>query len=226
MGENLIRRPRESLCVNAEKVYDWVIEEGTGSTTLLASRLPVAIPADATNVQVKCILTDENGIPLPINTQIDVTEVAPREDRQFDLDGTIVTLQRVLFTKKIYIVLEISGVDSATGSQFFITSDPFPPFNFTETEYLCAPPGTTLIVRISDFSCQTVVNRTETDAISGFGVSIFICQSIQVVAPVTIELSANFCVPRETLSEHCGNPRIPPQCPIIFPGRSPVSCDE
>ncbi len=209
---------QENLCINTDKVYDWIIEEGFGSTTLLASNLPVALPAGATNVQVNCILTDATGTPLPINTELDVTEVAPREDRQFVVDGTPVTLQRVTFRKTVYIVLEVTGVDPATGSQFLITSNPFPPFNFLETAFLCAPEGTSLVVRISDFSCQTVINRNDAGDITSFGVSITVCQSIQTIAPVTIEVAAEFCTPREQITEACTNPTIPPQCPTVFPG--------
>lgn len=218
MKKNKVLQAPETMCINTNKVYDWVLEEGTGSTTLLAANLPTALPAGATNVQVNCILTDSTGAPLPINSEIDVTESAPREDRQFLVDGALVTLQRVTFTKTVYIVLEISGVDPATGSQFLITSNPFPPFNFIEEAYLCAPAGTSLIVRVSDFSCNTIINRNAAGDITSFNVNITICQSIQTVAPVTIEITADFCMPREQITEQCTNPTIPPQCPVVFPG--------
>lgn len=208
---------RENLCVNAEKVYDWVIQESTGSTTVPLSRLPIPLPADATNVAATCILTDSTGVPLPVNTEVNVTEAAPREDRQFNVNGALVTLQRVTFSKILYVVLEITGVDPATGSQFLITTAPSP-FHFIESEFLCAPEGTSLVIRISNFACLTIINRNETGAITGFGLEIFVCQSIQTIAPVTIELNAGFCSPRDLLIEHCANPIIPPQCPRVFPG--------
>ncbi len=212
-----ICKVQETLCINVEKVYDWILEEAAGSTTIPIARLPIPLPAGATNVEVDCTLTSADGTPLPINAKLDVTEVSPRKERQFEVNGTLVTLQRVTFTKTLYVVLEISGVDPTTGEQFLITSNPAP-FTFIETAFLCAPPGTSLVVRISDFACLTVINRDETEAITGFGLSISICQSIQIVSPATIELSADFCAPREILSEKCATPTIPAQCPAVFPG--------
>ncbi len=168
---------QEALCINAEKVYDWIIEESTGSTGIPVASLPVPLPAGATNVQTSCFLSDVNGVPLPLNTQIDVTETTPREDRQFQVNGVTVTLQRVTYTKTLYAVIRITGVDPETGTPFQITSDPAT-FRFIETAFLCAPPGTSLVVRISDFGCLAVVMRDGTDAITGFGLTIFVCQSI------------------------------------------------
>lgn len=208
---------QENLCVNVEKVYDWIIEESTGSTTVPVATMPLALPVDSTDVVADCILTDATGAPFPINSEVSVTEVAPREDRQFEIDGALVTLQRVTFSKVLYVVLKVSGVDPETGTPFIITSLPRP-FNFVESEFLCAPAGTSLIVRISNFTCLTTINRNETGAITGFGLRIFVCQSIKTFAPATIRLSADFCNPRELLTEQCANPIMPPQCPTIFPG--------
>jgi hypothetical protein len=206
------------MCINAEKVYDWVVQGSTGSTTVPVASLPVALPAGATNVVVNCTLTDSTGIPLPINTAVNAPEVAPREDRQFRVDGVIITLQQVTFTKVLYVVLEVSGVNPATGTQFLITSAPIP-FTFMETEFLCAPAGTSLLVRISNFSCLPIINRDTDGAITGFGLQILVCQSIQIMAPVTIELNAAFCSPRSLLAEQCANPVMPAQCPGLFPAR-------
>lgn len=216
MSSEPISINQESLCVNINKVYDWVIEESSGSTTIAVDDLPIEIPADATNVVARCILTDSEGTPLPPNTEIEVTEVAPREDRQFDVNGIIVTLKRVIFSKVVYVVLEVSGVDPETGTLFQITSDPVP-FTFLETENLCAPAGTNLVVRISNFTCLSVINRNIDGEITRFGIDISVCQSIQAVAPATIEFTANFCSPRDQLTDQCANPIMPPQCPAIFP---------
>ncbi len=207
-----------TLCINTDRVYDWVIEEAESSTTIPAIGMPLTIPLEATNVKATCILTDAAGVPLPINTELNVTETAPRENHQFTVDNTVVTLQRVIFTKVIYVVLEVTGVDSTTGTQFLIQSNPIQ-LNFMETIFLCAPPGTTLLVRVSNFSCLTVINRDGTGAIIDFQLNINICQSIQMVAPVTVEVRADMCSPRKILTEHCGNVSIPPRCPSVFPRR-------
>ncbi|NMA96263.1 MAG: hypothetical protein GX974_09520 [Clostridiales bacterium] len=208
---------QEALCINTEKVYDWILGESTGSTTILAESLPVQLPADAIDVAVECKLTDAEGTPIPMNAKLSVTEVGPRQDRQFEIDDNLITLQRVIFRKTLFCTIVVTGVDSATGTPFSITSNPVS-LNFIETAYLCAPTGTMLSVRLTDFNSLTTINRNETGSIIDFGVQVFVCQSIQTVAPVTAQMTAGFCMPREPLTEQCGNVAIPPQCPIIFPG--------
>ncbi len=217
MEGKCINKLQANLCINTEKVYDWIIEESTLSTTVPVGSLPITLPADATDIKVDCILTDENGTPLPLNSLVEVTETGPREDQVFTIRNQNVTLQRVTFTKILYLILRVSGVDPATGNQFLITTDPAS-FTFVESAFLCAPVGTSLMVRITDFACQAIVNRNQADEVTGFGINAFICQGIQVVAPVTIELNANYCTPREALTEQCAGPSRPAQCPIVFPG--------
>src|SRR5699024_4265445 len=208
---------QDTLCINTEKIYDWIVGDSTGSTTIDVDDLPIALPADATNVEANCTLTDEDGDPIPINTQIDIVEVTPREERQIDVDGELVTLERVRFRKTLYATLEVSGVDPATGTQFLITSDPVS-FNFVETAFLCAPEGTAIVVSISDFSCLGVINRDVDDVIIDFDLEIFVCQSIQAIAPVAVEVAADLCMPREELIDRCAGPVRPPQCDMVFPG--------
>lgn len=129
---------QELLCVNAEKVYDWILGESTGSTSIPVAALPIPISAGSINLEVNGILTDVNGTPIQDNVAIDIEEVTPRQDRQFEVNGELVTLQRVVFRKAHYVVLEISGVDPDTGTPFMITSNPTP-FNFIETAFLLAP---------------------------------------------------------------------------------------
>lgn len=206
----------QTFNINTERIYDWIVGDSTGSVNILIGDLPIALPVNATNIEANCILTDEDGDPIPVNTVIDIEEVLPREDRQVDREGEIITLQRVRFRKTLYAVLEVSGVDSDTGNLFLITSDPIP-FNFVETAFLCAPEGTTISVRISDFSCLAAINRDDTGAITDFDIEIFVCQSIQSIAPIALNVPANLSTPREELVEQCGAPISPPQCNTVFP---------
>lgn len=218
MEEKTLHNGPRALCVNIEKVYDWIVEQATGSTTVPLGAFTPAIPAGATNVTVSCFLSDSNGVPVPTNSQLSVVETAPRQDREFEVRGRQVTLQTVSYTKTVYAVVEVSGVDPATGNHFIISSTPRP-FTFLETAYLCAPAGTSLVVRVSDFDCLTVIQRNADGDIIGFALSIFLCQSIQTVAPLTVELCAETCRPRRPLTETCGRPDAPPGCPGIFPER-------
>ena len=47
-----------------------------------------------------------------------------------------------------------------------------------------------------------------------------ICQSVQMEAKVKIELTADFCQPRQDLPFVCPPLAFPPQCPTIFPNQA------
>lgn len=222
MQSQSLQGAQELLCFNAEKVYDWVILQTTVNQNILAADLGV-LPIDpcdpaVSNLSTRCYLVDPlTGNPLPPNAEIDVVETADRQDRIFVIDGDQVTLQRVSFEKIISVVIEFSGFDGTT--PFVEISDPIE-ITIPESVFLCAPEGTRLVVRLSDVGCSASVNCTA-GALVSVDLTLDICQSVQTVADVTLELVADFCEPRDNLiTEECPNPVIPPQCPIVFPGGS------
>lgn len=208
----------ELLCVNTDKVYDWVISQTNINPTFTAAEigaLPVD-PCDAavSNLTTECFITDAAGVPLTLNSIIPITETADREDRNFVIDGTEVVLQNVSLQKTLYLVIEFSGLNGTT--PFIERSMPIP-IEIPESIFLCAPEGTDLVVRLSSVECGVAINCTGT-ALTSVDVSLNLCQSIQSIANVTVELAADFCVPRDILTEQCPAPIIPPQCPVLFPG--------
>lgn len=216
--------PTELLCFNAEKVYDWVILQETVNQNVLVADLGV-LPIDpcnpaVSNLSTRCYLIDPlTGNPLPQNAEIEVDEDDDRQDRDFIIDGNQVTLQRVSFVKNLSLVVEFSGFEGTT--PFLEISDPIE-IEIPESVFLCAPEGTRLVVRISDVICNVSVNCV-IGALESVDVSLNICQSVQSVADVTLELEASFCEPRDLLvTDECPSPVIPPQCPIVFPGIAPV----
>src|SRR5690625_4730812 len=97
----------ELLCINTDKVYDWVILQSNVNTNVTAADLQVTIDpcgAAISNLTTECFLTDVNGNRLGPNSEIDITETRNREDRGFVIDGTEVILQNVAFQKTIYLV--------------------------------------------------------------------------------------------------------------------------
>lgn len=219
MQSQNLQGAQELLCINAEKVYDWVILQNTVNQTVAAGALglpPGFNPCDptVTNLTTRCFLVDENGDPLPVNAEIPVEEIGEREDRTFVIDGALVTLQRVTFVKPLCIRVEISGV--AGTSPFVGLSDPIS-IDVPESIFLCAPEGTRLVVRLTDVECNVRVNCTGTE-FDSIDIALSLCQSIQTVADVTLEIEADFCEPRDILVEQCPAPVIPPQCPVLFPG--------
>ncbi|MEN2768092.1 hypothetical protein [Ornithinibacillus xuwenensis] len=219
MQEQPLQGAQELLCMNAEKVYDWVILQEDLNQTILPAAIGT-LPFDPcgptiSGLTARCYLVDPTtGNPLPPNAEIPVTEVGEREDRQFVVNGALVTLQRVSFIKTLNVVIEFSGFNATT--PFVITSDEIV-VEIPESVYLCAPEGTRLIVRVSDVDCNVSVNCVA-GALESVDLFLNVCQSVQSVADVTLELVADFCQPRDILVEQCPTPSIPPQCPAVFPG--------
>ncbi|SET76973.1 hypothetical protein SAMN05216389_12636 [Oceanobacillus limi] len=219
MQEKPLQGAQELLCMNAEKVYDWVILQQELNQTATAAALGV-LPIDPCDPTVSgltttCYLVDPvTGNQLPPNAEIPVTEVGEREDREFVVNGSLVTLQRVSFIKTLNVVVEFSGIAGTT--PFVVTSDAIE-VEIPESVYLCAPDGTRLIVRVSDVDCSVNVNCVG-GALESVDIFLNVCQSVQSVADVTLELVADFCQPRDILVEQCPTPTIPPQCPVVFPG--------
>ncbi|RLQ97130.1 BMQ_0737 family morphogenetic spore coat protein [Falsibacillus albus] len=219
-----LRGAQELLCINAEKVYDWVILQSSDSTTVTATGLglPSGFNPCASGIldlEVACMLTDASGNPVSLSNGVTFEEIGERTSQQFVVDGALVTLQDVSWVKSLYVTLEFTGVSGVT--PFVVSSTPIL-FEIPESAFLCAPDGTDLLIRLTDFSCRTRVNCTGTTLVS-VDVFINLCQSVQTFANVTIELEAEFCQPRDIINEQCPSPMIPPQCPVIFPANGPAA---
>ncbi|SDK49596.1 hypothetical protein [Sediminibacillus albus] len=223
MESQSLQGAQELLCINTEKVYDWVILQANVSQNVLAAALG-ALPIDpcgptVSNLTTTCFLVDpDTGEELPPNAEITIDELGEREDRTFVIDGSLVTLQRVTFTKTLSVVIEFSGLTGTT--PFVETTEPIT-IEIPESLFLCAPEGTRIAVRLSDLDCSVNVNCVAA-ALTSVDIVLNICQSVQSLADVTIELVADFCQPRDVLVEQCPTPTIPPQCPVLFPG----NCDD
>ncbi|HLR71999.1 MAG TPA: hypothetical protein VK085_11310 [Pseudogracilibacillus sp.] len=218
MGKHPEQIGPEILCINTDKVYDWVVLQANINNTISAAdigALPVD-PCDAavTNVTTDCYLVDAAGNPLPPNQEIAVVETSNRQDRTFLVDGEHVLLQKVSFQSTVNVVVEIRGLNGTT--PFVEQTRPIP-VEIPESIFLCAPEGTDLVVRLSDIECNVVLNCDGT-TLGSVGISLNLCQSVQTVTNVTVELPADFCEPREAFTEHCSTPVIPAQCPVVFPG--------
>lgn len=209
------RPTQELLCINAEKVYDWVILQNTVRQLVSAKELDIDHELDdVKHLTTRFILTDEHGKPLGPNAEVKVKENEKREEKTFVIDGALVTLEKVSFVKVFFIVIEFRGVKDH--SPFVLRSCPIR-FEAHESLFLCAPEGTRLVVRLTDLDGSAKLNFFD-DHLKSVDVTLTTCQSIQAVADVTIEVKADFCHPREILTEQCSTPVIPPQCPVIFPG--------
>ena len=197
---------RELLCINTEKVYDWVLNEATFDVTFRDIMLPEdgeeGLNCDDFDIEdVTCEVT-----PLGF-------DVLSRHNREFVFGRKEVTLQLVKIRKKFKVTFNFptaSGTKSVSREK-----------SRTEHVILCAPDDTDIKVKVTDVDCMIVDFDCDTDYDTFDAVvNVRICQSIQSVFKVTLELEAEFCHPRDILpipGTACPTPTIPPQCPVLFP---------
>ncbi|MGV2620901.1 UNVERIFIED_CONTAM: right-handed parallel beta-helix repeat-containing protein [Halobacillus marinus] len=145
-----------------------------------------------------CMVTDLNYVEIP--------QPGGREERVFTLpDGTQLVLQRVniRITGTVTVLLETGTTDSTD-------------FTICESYYLCAPTGTDIEVRAAEAGCRICTVSTSEEG-TEVTITIDLCQDVQSVASVVVDLEAGFCNPRQQEVERtCLPPVRPRQCPAVF----------
>ncbi len=239
---------QETLCIKVPKVYDWVTRQadffrsfngtnGLGELNFECNGVTglAADPCEllngngngnnngiiCNNLNVECIITDSFGNPVnpeepgAILCQ-ELTDPRNRESFEFTIPNGVtpdtVTLQKVKVLKKGFFVIQVSngnGVVCTSDVQSFATVEKF---------FLCAPPGTFLQCEITDFQCDATLCCNPDGTFNQVDVHINMCQNIQMEATVKLEITADFCQPRQELPFECPPLQVPPQCPEVFPG--------
>ncbi|MFC4388004.1 hypothetical protein ACFOZ1_09310 [Gracilibacillus marinus] len=156
---------------------------------------------------VSCHITDEYGNPInPLShhsTLCEEISSEKREDVTFTIEnGTQITLQNVTLRKSGYVVVQVSnGIDTCV-------SEPIP-FCKIEHVLLCAPKGTDILCTITGFSCDATIHcmNGQFDSVD---IALNFCQDIKAIYPITIQLTADFCQPRETFIPNACTYPIPP----------------
>ncbi|WLR51621.1 DUF3992 domain-containing protein [Bacillus tianshenii] len=168
---------------------------------------------------VKCILTDKDGNPVnPLDEgAVICEEVSDPEDRE-EVNITLpnqktATLQKVEVLIRGFIVIETSTKNGKKKKTCPI------PFHSLETFILCAPKGTSVECEITKFTCKALLIPIHSDkaGCKEIIISITLCQSIQTIAQVKVELEGMVCKPREEiLASFCPSKQFPEDCPIVF----------
>ncbi|MDE5412686.1 hypothetical protein [Alkalihalobacterium chitinilyticum] len=226
---------QETLCIKVPKVYDWVTrqvdvplqaftgEKGLKQLNFNGKYLDPCAELDGMGaLSINCIVTDSAGHPVdPLkHGSILCTEIPQTHGRQeveITLpDGEVVTLQKVKVLKKGYFVVQVTN---AAGTVVYTSAPQH--FAVAEKFFLCAPEGTYLQCEITDFECDAHLICDKDDKgdseFQQIDVSINMCQNIQMEALVKLEITADFCQPRQELPFECPPHHVPPQCPEIFP---------
>jgi len=212
---------QELICINVDKVYDWVLKEKSFDLSLSGAN---AIITFDTTLDLTAALLANATVTCRVTADPDISDT--REDISLTIDGTPVTLQRVAIVKNfvVTIIVTLANGTVITSSPSIGGVNPGLLFSRCEQVILCAPVGTeiALTTDIDCFVCQTgaLTPADPADDTITFGaltISLVTCQSIQSTFPVTVEFLAEFCEPREDISTDCPPPSRPLQCPVVFP---------
>lgn len=217
-----VRPEQEMICINVDKVYDWVLKENSFDFT---PQNPIVFPTvmgTITQTELdRAIITCEVS-PAPVAE--DPVVILNRMNREFLIDGRRVCLQQLTIRKKFKLVIVMTLPNCMV-----YRSNPID-VSRSEQVILCAPEDTEVTVTYTDLSCFVSSTGTITPPgagsptpVTGFTfsnlvVTIRTCQSIQSTFPVTVEFLADFCQPRAELAiGSCPLPSRPAQCPSIYP---------
>lgn len=210
MQENTPSQAREVICMNVEKVYDWVVKDMSFELTPTS---PITFPGLTAGTSLEGATVTCQVVPSTTNPVV----VLNRENRNFTIDGTSVCLQQLTLQKNFTVIICVTLI---TGTTF--TSEPF---NISRCEHvvMCAPKGTNVDVTYTDLDCficstGTLTNNGDgTITFTNLSLSIAVCQSIQSTFPVTVEFLADYCEPRADLPFTCPPVGRPHNCSLIFP---------
>lgn len=209
MKENKLVQQEEVICINVDKVYDWIVKENNFdiSPTGAIPFTGVTATTDFTGAVVTCEVTPAADNPVVILS---------RENRPFCFDGTNVMLQQLTIQKNFDVTLIVTLPGGVVFTSAVI------PVTRCEQVTLCAPDNTNVDVTYTDLDCFVCTTGILTPGagtitFSALTISVATCQSIQSTFPVTVEFVANFCEPRPELPTSCPAPIRPLQCPAVFP---------
>jgi hypothetical protein len=169
---------------------------------------------------VKCFLSDSEGNPLdPLKPgTIECKETSDRNNRRnvnITLpNGKMVILQIVELLKTGFVTVQFFNKKGE------IVKECTFPFSEVERFFLCAPEGTTVECEITDFQCKvhTIPSLNKSTKCIDIVIVIDICQSVQTVSEVKLEIEGKECKSRSELEgvTVCPKADFPLQCPFIF----------
>lgn len=217
MQEIMQSQTRERICINVDKVFDWIVKELSFEFTKDKIHFPGLHHEHHEhhehkfrNAVVTCNVVPDPHFPVV---------VLHREDRQFMVDGRTVTLQQVTLKKKFLVTVCVT-LENGT----VLRSDEIH-VSRNEQVILCAPRGTEIEVTYTNLDCFVAstgeIHRHDDKlSFSDLRIVVSVCQSIQSTFPVTVEFLAEYCEPRDEIAFACGAPVRPRNCTGVFPSHS------
>ncbi|WP_370457494.1 hypothetical protein [Sporosarcina sp. JAI121] len=232
MQEKKLCEGQELICINVDKVYDWIVKEMSFDVTPIgAIAFTPTVPAGTSfaGAIVTCEVTPDPTTPVVI---------LGRENRVFCIDGENVVLQQLNIRKNFVVRLIVTLPNGLVFTSVLPTAAVNPTLLISRCEQitLCAPEGTDVSITFTDIDCFVCSPGTlstpptggtptsGTITFTGLTIAVTTCQSIQSTFPVTVEFLADFCEPREELPTACPAPLRPKQCHAIFPDDGHGNC--
>ncbi|MFJ7934582.1 hypothetical protein [Sporosarcina sp. NPDC096371] len=207
---------QEIICVNVDKVYDWIVKEKSFELTP-SGAIPFPAVTTATSLTGAAVTCDV--APAAVSPIV----ILHREDRTFCVDGKNVCLQQLTIQKNFDVTVIVTLPNGTTFSSAPIS------VSRCESATLCAPEGTDVTITYTDLDCFvcTTGGLTAGDGsitFTALTISVDTCQSIQSTFPVTVELLADYCEPRADIVAGCSPPRRPQPCSVVFPDAGGGNC--
>jgi len=209
MLDSMPSQLQEPICINVDKVFDWIVKEASFEFSPTG---PITFPGVTATTSLAGAVVTCNVVPRATNPVV----ILNRENRQFTIDGATVCLQNLTIQKNFTVTLVVTLPNGTRFTSNTIT------VSRCEQVTLCAPKGTDVEILFTDLDCfvcstGTLTPGTNTITFSALVVTISVCQSIQSTFPVTVEFLATFCEPRAELPFACPGVVRPAQCPAVFP---------
>ncbi|MEY9977727.1 hypothetical protein [Lysinibacillus sp. RC79] len=209
MLESMPSQAQEQICINVDKVFDWIVKEMSFDFSPTG---PITFPGVTPTTNLTGAVVTCKVVPATTNPIV----ILNRENRQFSINGETVCLQNLTIQKNFILTIVVC---LPNGTMF--TSNTIP-LSRCEQVTLCAPKGTDVEILFTDLDCfvcttGTLTAGTGTITFSALTITVSVCQSIQSTFPVTVEFLATFCEPRAELPFACPGVVRPAQCPAVFP---------
>jgi hypothetical protein len=203
----------QAECICVPKVYDFVVStEEINSTVPLPATPPVGCPTTVTDITCE-LATEPSFFPISCTPTGGCTVL---DRRPINIDGASAAIVKI--RQDIPVDVTLTGTD-ATGAPASCTIPVLVPF--IRQVVLCFPPEFTddnLICRIIGGDC--VITSPPPIGGSPFpasvGIELHVCEEIQVLAAVKLEVLAKFCSPRAPIdlpvTTLCPPTLFPQQC--------------
>ncbi len=200
---------RQTHCVNAFHVYDWIQKKYEGELDVFRSNGTDGIISginlcdlllQRNRFFIEAMIVDENGCLISPERGITITELTnsmTRSKKRLNDEGNCPVLHRAVIQKQGQYVLTL--IDKTTGQ---VCRSNLIPFTIQESVHLYAPLDTTIQVDVTNVEFN--VTPSCINNVQELRVEVSICQSITSGCTKTIEIEGSCITPREDLRpSHC-----------------------